>query len=356
MNDVVASPSDAVADRIALVTALRESLFKQHPVVVWDDLFAVPTPELIRQSDIVSLSVSRGQGGRGFAGDPRAGKSRFVGYVTRCLRDHPDFCHLPIFCFNATYSTRPSELDFYGELLAATGYRLTKLRPAKERQGQCINHLLQAAQRCGDRRIVLFVDEAQVWSLLEWTWLKGVDTALAGQNVKLIVIPVAQPELAHVKTTMIQAHRQDLAARYLRRIVPFRAVDRESKLRKIFEAFDRIQYPLDAGCALSEFFFPRAFNAQWRFASEAGAAWRALCNAGLAGEVQSFGMEAVAFAIQHFFVEFFELDRVGFQGTQPQWEEAAEVAEIAALAGDEPSLSDEEDDEDPDINPQQEAA
>ena len=340
MTPETSNAADAAADRIALATSLRETLFKQHPVVVWDDLFAVPTPELIRQSEIVSLSVSRGQGGRAFAGEPRAGKSRFVGYVTRCLREHADFSHLPIFCFNATYSTRPSELDFYGELLSATGYRMTKLRPAKERQNQCINHLLQAAARSGDRRIVLFVDEAQVWSL-EWTWLKGVDTALATHNVKLIVIPVAQPELAHVKTTLVQANRQDLAARYLRRIVPFRAVDGERKLKEIFASFDRIQYPVDNGCALSEFFFPRAFNAKWRFAGEAPKAWSALCNAGLRSETQTFGMEAVAFAIQHFFIEFFELDCVGFEGTQAQWDEAAEVAEIAALAGDEETLDDE---------------
>lgn len=338
--------SPAKASDLSRLLRERDSLFDQHPVVRWDKYFAVPTPEIIRLSEVISHSVLRARSGRAIAGISRHGKSRLITYFTRCIRSEPGFKRIPVFCMDASHSTRASELDFYADMLNATGYRLMKIRPAKERRNQCINHLIEISRASGDRRIVLFVDEAQWWTFNEWTWLKEVDIGLSHENIALIVIPVGQPELRHVRTVLKQANRRDLTTRFLRRIFEFGGFRSEEQLRELFEVFDMLRYPDENGWTYSQFFFPRAWAAGWRLAKEARTAWAELVKAIPALDEPDFGMESVAFTIQHFLAEFYVDDAPGFIGTTEQWAEAVDAADLAEIEGGLDTVPDDAADED----------
>jgi hypothetical protein len=311
----------ARSDAFGELLRQREALWHSHPVVRWDADFALPTPMLDIVSDIVSQSIFRKRSGRGFYSSPCFGKSTAIAYLSQRVRHaYPD---LVAFCLEASPDSRCSELDFYGDLLDAAGYKLNKTRPARERRSQLINLLWSLASTSGDARLLLFVDEAQYLMEHHWSWLKTVQNLLRAQGVWLVVVPFGQEGLLHERSALLASGRGDLVKRFLRMLLRFEGLHNIEQLEAFMTIFDEVgHYPHPGGWTFSQFFLPRAFEAGWRLHHEAAQFWEAMERGRTVGEGREVGMEWVCMPLQYYLTEYSDQDAVAWVGTQAHWDQA----------------------------------
>jgi hypothetical protein len=310
--------------------ARQEELWSLHPVVLWDESFALPTPSLEAVAEIVSQSIYARRSGRGFFAAPRYGKSTAIHYLTKCI--HDTYPNVPVLVLEAIPSLRPSESDFYGDWLDAAGYKLRPARIPRERRKQLVNLLWTLPKSRAERRVVAFVDEAQEYGEHHWGWLKSIQNQLVRSGVSLIVFPFGQLELDHERSALKSSGRDDLVTRFMRRLYEFQGVNSQEELRQVMAVFDELgRYPRPDGWTFTQFFFPRAFGAGWRLVKEAPRAWQAICEAQLHHARGGVGMEWVGIMLRHFLTEFSDQDSAGWSGEPKHWRESIAASDAADI-------------------------
>lgn len=324
----VTNASQTIPPTLQSLLARQEELWPLHPVVMWDERFALPTPSLEEVAEIVSQSIYALRSGRGFFAAPRYGKSTAIRYLSKCIRE--TYPNVPVLILEAVPSLRPSESDFYGDLLDAAGYKLRPARIPRERRKQLVNLLWTLPKSRSERRIVLFIDEAQEYGEHHWGWLKAVQNQLVRAGVSLIVFPFGQLELEHERSALKASGRDDLVTRFMRRLYEFRGVASEDDLRSVMAIIDELgRFPRPNGWTFTQFFFPRAFGAGWRLGKEAPRAWQAICEAQLHHARGGVGMEWIGIMLRHFLTEFSDQDSAGWSGGPEHWRESVAASDAA---------------------------
>jgi|GEM_PF-2909892 len=333
--EVVGGPGEPDASKsdsstIECLLARQEELWALHPVVLWDERFALPTPSLDAVADIVSQSIYARRSGRGFFAAPRYGKSTAIHYLTECI--HDTYPNVPVLVLEAVPSIRPSESDFYGDWLDAAGYKLRPARVPRERRKQLVNFLWTLPKSRDERRIVVFVDEAQEYGEHHWGWLKAIQNQLVRAGVSLIVFPFGQLELDHERSALKASGRDDLVTRFMRRLYEFQGINSQEELRRVMAVFDTFgRYPRADGWTFTQFFYPRAFGAGWRLVKEAPRAWQAICEAQLHHARGGVGMEWIGIMLRHFLTEFSDQDSAGWSGGPEHWRESVAASDAADI-------------------------
>ena len=306
-------------DSLDAFIAWREEIWDLHPVVVWDRSFLLPTPVITESGKLVSSDVYNKRTGTGFVSPPRMGKTSCLLSMVESIREA--FPATAVLFMEAYLSSNPTENAFYADMLKGAKFPLRHGRTGAERREQAKDLYLALGKDGDNRRVVLFVDEAQNWGECEWTWLKAVQTHLWRNGIALVVISFGQPQLIERRNSLIQTGRRDLTDRFLRRLRAFRAIRTLSDAEAIFKLFDETRFPESTGVSYSEFFFPQAFRAGWRFKHESKLALQAFIGNGPKEKI-NIGMEWMALAIKHFLTEFTDCDSAGWKGTVEQWQEA----------------------------------
>lgn len=298
--------------------AWRDGLWEQHPVVVWNAAFVLPTPPLDEVANLVAEDIYYGRSGTAFWGQTRFGKSSAIRYLVARVRE--TFKQVNILQITADFRTRPTDAGFYGDLLDIANFPLKKGRTASDRRQQAKGVYLSLGRNGDCRRLIVFVDEAQNWSEAEWTWLKTIQIHLAKNQISMVVISFGQEQLLHRRSALKESGRRDLTERFLRRMHQFRGIGDARAAAKILGLFDTTPFPIENGVPLTEFFFPLAFKSGFRFAQENQRCLDAFRE--LRGQ-QEVGMEWIALACKYFLTEYASEDRSGWAGDADHWRRAA---------------------------------
>lgn len=320
---VVPVPSSRPEDTTSeAFRAWREALWEQHPVVIWNAEFLLPTPPLTEVAKLVSEDIYYGRSGTGFWGETRFGKSSAIRYLIARVRE--TFQQVSVLRITADLRTRPTDTGFYGDLLDTAGFPLKKGRTASDRRQQVKSVYLSLGRNGDGRRLIVFVDEAQNWSEAEWTWLKTIQIHLAENLISMVVISFGQEQLVQRQNALKESGRKDLTERFLRRMHRFRGIDDAPALGKVLALFDSTLFPMEGGVPFTEFFFPLAFKSGFRFAQESRRCVDAFL--GLRGQ-QEIGMEWIALACKYFLTEYSEEDRSGWTGDADHWRRAVRFSD-----------------------------
>lgn len=308
----------------------RDELFDSHPVLKWEHEVRIPTKPLVATAAVVSDCTYRSKNGRFFVGRPRHGKSGIIDFLRRAIRQA--FVNVSVVVVEAAYTSRPSEIHMYNSILAAVGFSLPVSKRVDGLRTQVVNVLWSIAEGAGDRRIVLFVDEAQNWNgSSEWTWLKGILNSLRSLGVTLLVFPFGQSELIHVGTALRTAGSDDLRARFLNKCVKVYGLRSIEELRDAMEWLDeRSEYPFGSKVPYTQFFFPRAFTTGMRLSQDADVLWNAFMSAGPDHEI---GMEWIKGALQYMYVEYSADDSSDWRPTPLMWQKAVESSDWSSKGG-----------------------
>lgn len=300
---------------------------RYHPVV--RSQIRLPTPAIRMAFDVLANTALQRAPGCCFHSYPRFGKTSAIEVLMQQLAQ--TFPEMPIYSISAVWHPRFSELVYMGELLAGCTHVISAAGKFEARRTRLLNFLWSQAKARGSDRIFIFIDEAQNWHEPQLTMLRDIANDLAlHHGVKLIAALFGAPELAALRTSLIQSGRIDLIGRFMIQLYDFRGISSLHELAVTMAYYDDAEvseYPEGSGKCYSQFLLPQAYASGWRLEHEAARLWDQFRQAAQAsGGLNQVGMLWVADSIRQFLLAQIEFDHPGLTGSPSNWATAVALS------------------------------
>lgn len=294
-----------------------------HPVL--RSQIRLPTPAIRAAFDVLANTALQRAPGCCFHAHPRFGKTSAIEVLIRQLGQ--SFPEMPMYSISATWHPRFSEIVYMGELLAGCTHALSTAGKFEARRTRLINFLWTQARARASDRVVMFVDEAQNWHEAQLTMLRDIANDLAlHHRVQLVTVLFGAPELAALRTSLIQTGRNDLIGRFMVQQYEFRGITCLEDLVTTMGFYDDAEvseYPAGSGKCYSKYLLGQAFASGWRLQQEGPRLWEQFRQAAQAsGGLGQVGMQWVADSIRQFFLDHIEFDHPGLTGRASDWNAA----------------------------------
>ena len=89
------------------------------------------------------------------------------------------------------------------------------------------------------------------------------------QKIHLAVFLVGQPELVEKKNFLEESGRYEIIGRFMNEEFQFHGIRSKDEMAIILHTYDEnTEFPNGTGCSYTEYFFPEAFNLDWRIENE----------------------------------------------------------------------------------------
>ena len=176
-----------------------------HPIVQGD--YLLDTVAINDLLDTVTSWIFLRNTGAIIYGAPRLGKTRAVRY----MRKYFDYKYKDQWCTYfvlAKYNKTPNEDRFFSNLLKNVGHTLYDTGKAHAKRERLINFLIDRGINTIRKQIVLFIDDAQRYTSLEYEWLMDIYNELDSHGVTLTTLLIGQSELAHRRSLYISTEKQ----------------------------------------------------------------------------------------------------------------------------------------------------
>ena len=328
------SSSGVLRRQVLESSDLRDQLYLQHPLVT-DRLF-LSTGPVRRAYESISICITHRDSGLCFVGAPRTGKS----YSIEVLREtiQKVFPKLVVLSANAKLHQSVTEKAFFGDLLEDVGLRFEERNTAFVRRQRFKQHIKTRCSQLDSSIVLLFIDEAQIWGEMEFTFLRDIiNDLIKFDSITVIVTLFGSSEILQTRAFLTSRNRTDLVGRYLRDPVALLGLQSLEDVSSVLGQCDDPtlhEYPDYSGVALSQFFFPLAYASGWRLASEAPLLWRALLAELHVKPNQNvtIGMAWVMSSVRDFIFQAGQQgDSDDFCGSETMWQAAVRCGRYSSL-------------------------
>lgn len=162
-----------------------------------------------------------------------------------------------------------SEGIFWGDLLTSMK-RPAKKRSPEDRRQLFVGRLVEAGSRSEKKKVVIFIDEAQLLDDMLYKLLIGVHNEMWRlYHIKCVWILVGQPELETVISTYIAEGKRQIVGRFMADTYAFQPLTGITDFKAAVECYDlHLHHPLN-GPSFTEHFAPVPWAAGYRLASDA---------------------------------------------------------------------------------------
>lgn len=241
-----------------------------HPVEM--DSYVLPTNAL---EDFVNVCVAWIRGnvvGALIPGLQRVGKSFAIQYF---MENHRKWLgnSVGVVSVEVLYHKVTSEGTFYGDLLSSMGRSTNKRRP-EERRSHVVGRLVEAGARSESKKVVIFVDEAQLLDGSMFKYLMGIHNELWRiYRVRALWILVGQPELETVVATYIAEGKRQIVGRFMTDTYIFQPLSGITDFKATLECYDKHLHHPSGGPSFTAHFAPEACAAGWCLADESDVIW-----------------------------------------------------------------------------------
>lgn len=318
----------------------RTDLIVDHPLMLPESGYILPTASVKRTLTQVVSAVTSGLPGIAFVAFPRFGKTCATKYISKALVSI--FDDLLVLTFIAKYHSKQGELHFFKELLKAFNIGFPQGREIPNFFERLVNGLSTRVITSHSKRIILFIDEAQKLSVDQYSWLIDLSNELGEKNVSLTVILFGQPQLISKREILLHSYRTDIVSRFMVEVKNFDGIRDDSELAEILIFYDDqviSEYPSNSGCACSQFFLPKAYQAGWRLATQSTRLWKAFeavaqdtgdkaISSGL-----NIGMTWIKIAVQNILISLMENDAASLKADDVILKNAVERSGFAESIG-----------------------
>jgi len=293
----------------------------RHPIALRN--YVLPTPSIDAFCEKVQKCVRRRRPGLVVYALPRFGKTYGITYATAMLAS--EFPRLVVERFLATPIIAHSEGRFYGDLNEAFGHKTPRTGDTGRRFDRLVHMLRKRVDDSGEEQLVIFIDEAQHLTLLEYKWLRDLTNALEKHDIRTVAILVGQHELRLQKDALKNAGATDIVARFMLDEAKFSGLCSADDVMTCLDQYDQSTFPEDSDWSYTRYFFPRAWDNGLRLAASASVVWQCFVEAGEA--VQSplgieIPMDYFTRAIETLFLDHSAADNDLFSITPVMWTEA----------------------------------
>lgn len=300
---------------------VRRHFAQRHPM--FDQGYVIVTSEIEAFHDVAfDWAVAR-KSGLFTAGLYRQGKSKALDYTVNLLRiELPFMAFLRCEAKRLASQTKP---QFCADLLRQFEYPAALLK--KARSDEILeNYFLMACARAGGKHCMLFVDEAQLWSVTHYRYLMEIWNGVRKKDCILSTVLVGQESLLALRTLTSELDHGAVVARFFVKMHKFSGLRDRSALSTLLKSYDeKLFYPEESNWSYSRYFLQQAFDNGWRLANEAEVFWAALKEVAgqKVGAVKRTGFRTawVIDAIHSFLLDSMKDDGVNFRGSQMRWAE-----------------------------------
>jgi hypothetical protein len=199
-------------------------------------------------------------------GRPRLGKTRAIKYLTHILPS--EFEGLPIYFIPCRMYKNPNESIFFEDLLKFLGHATPFSGKANVKRQRLIKFLIQIAEDSRQKRIVLFIDDAQRLHGIQYGWLMDISNELDSFGISLTVFLVGQEELLSQRQIFLDTDQHQIIGRFMVQQHKFSGVKSQSDMHECLIGYDEhCAYPDNSTCSFTRYYFPNAFDSGFRLAN-----------------------------------------------------------------------------------------
>lgn len=207
-------------------------------------------------------------------GKPRYGKSKAIGYLIRKLIKEKGR-RFPIFSFDIDFMERPTESRVWTAFLKGVRHRMSSSGKADDKKERLVTFILHKIRRGQTNRAVFFLDEAQYLYESQYKWLIALHNALIKKGVSPFFVLFGQPELRDRRGTYMEYGKAQIVGRFMVRTFEVFGLRDVDDVATCLGSYD--QTPVRAGTdwPFTRFYYPGAYDIEWRLKSEAPIVWDA---------------------------------------------------------------------------------
>lgn len=321
------------------IIQLREDLTSHHPIITASA--KISTDAVMNVLRLVKKAHTRKRSSIAFWARQLMGKTYCIDICRKFVeREYPGSGHVtyepsskgnfPDGKGGPKRPRPPAEGGFYEDMLISLGFQPKIHATVPRKRRQLFNALLSLAGTA--KRLTIFIDEAQELSNVEYAWLKSAINYLAENDLTVVVVLFGQRELIDRRTDLIANGRSDLAIRFMQSLCEFETVKTSSGLLTILSACDELSdYPEGTGVTYTQFLWPRAFAAGFRWVSQAEAFWSALQKEGPPISRHGIAMQWIALTMSEFASITREHDSESFAPSIDLWQRAIKQSGYADI-------------------------
>lgn len=191
--------------------------------------------------------------------------------------------------------------------------------------------MMAQAVQAGSKTCLLFIDEAQMFTVMHMRYLLEIWNDLRHEGFILVTVLVGQQGLNSLKKLTSEEDHGAVVARFFVKNYVLGGLHSVKDMKKYLAAYDTtLAFPDGSSWPYSRFFCKKAFDDGWRLESEAERFWTALINCSKADskmlQYAGFRLAFVNDSIHAFLVDSMKLDEGSFKGSGKLWEEAVSAA------------------------------
>ena len=304
---------------------LRPIKIGEHPVA--KKRYRIPTPAIEQFYSLFQRCIQLSIPGAIVYARTRFGKSSAIVYSQWLLaEEHPS---LPVLRIRIEHKRFASEIAFFSAFLTAAQHRATSGRDATKLRQRLKQRLLEIADGNQSSAILMFLDEAQHLGATEFEWLRDIHDELDDEGINLILIFVGQPAL-HAKKSLFQRDGDEqIVGRFMTEELRFAGIESPDDCATCLQGYDHQEFQADSGWPHTRFFYPKAFTAGLRMATEGDVLWRAFDDehkrAQQAGALE-IPMEYFTRAVHWIFLQGPQFDAADFAFSRELWDQAVEAS------------------------------
>jgi AAA domain-containing protein len=206
----------------------------------------------------------------------RFGKTYFIRYAKYMISlDFPGIVTIDIGC---VWRKKSNEGAFFSLLLEAAGHPRPNTGTIPDRRYRLINKLVDLLTASGQKRLVIFADEAQKLELDEYEWLREVHDELERKGFRMTTFLVGQPKLVNRKTALKLSGDTQIVARFMIEECQFRGLRNEGDVRRCLKGYDESMFPQGSDWSFTRFFLPRAWTRGLRLEDAYPTVWQCFMN------------------------------------------------------------------------------
>lgn len=307
----------------------RINLTPMHPMLEFR--YYIPTEQSSDFYSIVYDHIFARKSGLYFMGEHRVGKTRAIRNAIDQLSE--EMPSIAVFYHSAERQLRQTKQSFCHDLLKSFKCFSSNKTNSVDRLPR---FLITEAVKAGSRTCVIFIDEAQMLTVMQMRFLLEIWNQLAKEDFVLVTVLVGQKGLDSLKQLTNEEDQSAVVARFFTKgcnLGGLRSVDQLGKYLAAFD--DKLVYPTNSDWTYSRFFCRQAFDSGWRLADEAQSLWNALLHltnpTSKMLKLSGFKLAFINDAIHSFFIDSMSMDKKNFKGSPKLWLEAVSAAATSDL-------------------------
>ncbi|WP_036217490.1 AAA family ATPase [Lysinibacillus sphaericus] len=240
----------------------------KHPVDTGKYLIA--TNEIDKLCYIVGNWIDNRFPGAIIHGRPRLGKTRAIKYLIKVLPKELNQ-NIPMFHIKCKTYKNPSENSFFEDLLDGVGHAAPELGRPSEKRVRLKHFFINMAEKSKQNKIVIFIDDAQKLTAIQYDWLMDVYNELDEYGIVLTTILVGHDELIDRRKRFIKNKDFQIVGRFMSDSYQFNGVKDVEDFKILLEQYDEgTEFPVNSNLSYTQFYFRDHFENGFRLVNYAG--------------------------------------------------------------------------------------